>query len=63
MDDMVKSGILGIITVIMLFVGAYFTNDNEVVEMEEKTVEVDNLNKENSFDKNTVDIKKAEAAL
>ena len=60
---MVKSGILGIITVIMLFVGAYFTNDNEVVEMEEKTVEVDNLNKENSFDKNTVDIKKAEAAL
>ena len=60
---MVKSGILGIITVIMLFVGAYFTNDNEVVEMEEKTVEVDNLNKGNTFDKNTINIKKAEAAL
>ena len=34
MNELVKSGILGIVTIIMLFVGAYFTN-----EMEETTIE------------------------
>ena len=36
MDEIIKSGILGIITIVILFVGAYFINEMDETQFEHR---------------------------
>ncbi|MDT0538389.1 MULTISPECIES: hypothetical protein [Croceitalea] len=68
MNELVKSSILGIATVILLFVGAHFTNEMEETELEKalnikkKVERVDNV-ADNTAELKNIENKNSEVSL